>query len=308
MFDEELRAQLLRRVEVTAGLEAALLADEELELVYQPVVSLRDGGIIAAEALVRWRHPRLGIIGPDEFIPIAEETGLIVPLGRYMLTRGAAQAARWRAELPGLLPNGVGVNVSARELAEPGFAEEFAETLARNGLGSGDMALELTERAFIDDRDAAVAENLAALTRQGVRLVLDDFGSGYSALASLKRFPLAAVKIDKFFVDAIKSPGDEAPVIRAVLGLGRALDLTVTAEGIETQVQLDFVRAAGCDNAQGFLLGRPLAAVEFSTLLRTGVHEALKPRRAPASATQRRLVAAVPPQLELQLEPELGAA
>ena len=269
LFDPDMRAQLVRRIDLIAELETAVETDA-FEVVYQPIVALADGAIVAFEQLVRWHSSGFGTVAPGEFIPLAEQTGLIVPLGRLLFERAAVQAAHWRSQLPGLLPHGIGVNVSARELEETDFAAFADSTLARHGLTSADIAIELTERVVIDDRHPAAAANLQALSGQGFNLILDDFGSGYSALSSLKRFPLRALKIDRFFTAAIRDPGDDAPVIRAVIGLGKALDLRLTAEGVETQTQLDFVRAAGVDHAQGYLLARPLSPSDATEMLRRG--------------------------------------
>ena len=269
LFDAALRTQLLRRLEVSRALEKAL-DEESLEIVYQPIVSLSDGTVFAVEALVRWRHPQWGMVEPEEFISLAEDNRLILRLGRFMLRRAAAQIAIWRVDLPGLLPNGIGVNISARELAETDFVAHLAAVRCRHGLDVRDLALELTERVVVDHRHPTVRANLAALASDGVRLVLDDFGTGYSALASLNRFPLLALKIDRYFTSEIKSPSDDSPVIRAVISLGRELGLTVTAEGIETRVQLDYLRALGCERGQGFLLGRPETAAATTAMLHQG--------------------------------------
>jgi diguanylate cyclase (GGDEF)-like protein/PAS domain S-box-containing protein len=265
-FDPALRVELLRNLELDKALEDAL-RDHDLEVRYQPIVSLSDGTILAVEALARWIHPTLGPVRPDEFIPVAEKSGLIVPLGRYVIAEAARQAAQWHRKQPGTLPLGVFVNVSARELADPGFVKFVSDTLNEHDLDAADIALELTERVFIDDRDDVVSQSLSDLTEGGTQMVLDDFGTGYSALASLQRFPLAAVKIDRYFMTAIQRPGDEAPIVRAVVGLCRTLGLRVVAEGVETDVQLEFLRRLGCDAAQGFLLGRPQSASDATLLV-----------------------------------------
>ena len=265
-FDAALRAELLRHLALDNALADAL-TNHELEVHYQPIVSLTDGTVLAFEALARWFHPTLGRVLPDEFIPAAEKSGLIVELGRYVIAEAARQAAQWRREQPGTLPLGVFVNVSAGDLADPRFVRFVAETLHEHDLVAADISFELTERVFIDERDEVLGQNLADLTASGSRIVLDDFGTGYSALASLKRFPLAAVKIDRLFISAIQHANDEAPITRAVIGLGKTLGLAVIAEGVETQIQLDFLRHLDCDAAQGFLLGRPVCASEASSLL-----------------------------------------
>ena len=266
VFDGELRDQLLRRVGLGVALEQALRT-HELEVVYQPIVSIKNGRVIATEALARWTDERWGQVSPGEFIPLAEQNGLVVPLGRYLLEEAARQLATWRSQTPAALPLGMFVNISPRELQEPGFATAVLAALDEHGLKSSDLALELTERVFMDEHDPILNANLATLIAEPLRLVLDDFGTGYSGLSSLKRFPLAAVKIDRYFIDAIRSPGTSAPITEAVIGLGHTLGMSVIAEGVETQTQLDHLRDLGCDAAQGFLLARPQTASEITELI-----------------------------------------
>lgn len=265
-FGPALRAELLRPLALSTALESAL-RDNELEVHYQPIVSIADGQILALEALVRWLHPIWGRVQADEFIPLAEENGLIVPLGRYVLGEVARQIAHWRRQKPGALPLGVFINTSPQELSKPDFVPFVTETLREHGLSTSDIAFELTERVFISEGNRTLTENLAEFTKIGVRIVLDDFGTGYSALASLQRFPLAALKIDRFFLQSIHGPDDEAPIVRAIISLGKALGMTVIVEGVESQVQLNYLRRVGCDAAQGFLFAQPQPASEASTLL-----------------------------------------
>ena len=265
-FAPRLRTELLRRVALSTALETAV-RDGELEVRYQPIVSITDGRILALEALVRWLHPMWGWVQPDEFIPLAEENGMIVALGRYVLGAVASQIAQWRREQPGTLPLGVFINASPQELSSPEFVPFVAETLRGHGLTNSDIAVELTERAFISQTNRTLTTNLAELTEIGVHIVLDDFGTGYSALASLQRFPLAALKIDRAFIQSIRTPDDQAPIASAIIGLGKSLGMMVIAEGVEDQVQLDYLQRLGCDAAQGFLLARPQQASEVSTLI-----------------------------------------
>ncbi len=265
-FDAAVRAELLRHVALSQELDDALRA-HELEVHYQPIVSLADGRILAVEALVRWHHREWGWVQPGEFISLAEENGLIVPLGQFVLGEAARQAHLWRRQHRGSLPLGLFVNVSPRELAQPEFVPFVANTLAEHGLTAESIALELTERVFINDHDAQVIQSLEELAKLEIRLVLDDFGSGYSALSSLKRFPFVALKIDGYFIGAIRKQDDDAPVTRAVLTLGKTLGMTVIAEGVENELQLAYLRNLGCDAAQGFYLGRPQPAAGISELL-----------------------------------------
>jgi diguanylate cyclase (GGDEF)-like protein/PAS domain S-box-containing protein len=266
LFGAELRQELLHTFELSRAL-GDVLRHDGLEVHYQPIVNLAGGNLLALEALVRWPDDHGGFHDTESFVHVAEETGLINPLGRFVLTQAAEQAAAWRKLRPDAVPLGVFVNVSPRELSERHFVRFLTETLNARGLSAADIALELTERAFIEDTNKVLIANLEELTTAGVRLVLDDFGTKYSALQSLKRFPLAALKLDRVFIGAIAAPGDEAPVTTAVVGLGRALGLTVIAEGVETALQLDYLRALDCDAVQGYLLGRPVRASELEPLL-----------------------------------------
>jgi diguanylate cyclase (GGDEF)-like protein/PAS domain S-box-containing protein len=266
VFESALRGKLLRQIALTKGLDEAL-RDGKLEVNYQPIVSLQSGRILAVEALARWRHPHWGWIQPDEFIPIAEQSGMIVALGRHVLGETAREMARWRKESPTALPLGVFVNVSPHELSQRDFVSFVSQTLAAHGLAVSDLALELTEHIVIDERNEVILGTLAELARLGMRLIIDDFGTGYSALSSLRRFPFSALKIDRYFIEEIDAPDAHAPIIRALVGLGKALHMMVIAEGVETQVQHDYLASLGCDAAQGFGLRRPKTASAISVLL-----------------------------------------
>ena len=266
LFDDGMRRRLVRELELRDGLADAI-EKEALELYFQPILSLADGGVLALEALVRWPHPEWGWVQPTEFIPVAESDRLIVSLGRFVLGQAIARAADWHACYPGALPLGVFVNVSPTELAAPDFVHFVASTLETHGLASDRLGIEVTERVFIGERDRQAGDSLAALAEMGVRISLDDFGTGYSALASLKRFPFTALKIDRFFIRAIRGPEDEAPISRAIVSLGRSLGLTVIAEGVETAVQAERLRRLGCDAAQGFHFARPQPAAAVAAYL-----------------------------------------
>ena len=265
-FDIAMRDRLVRRLELASALGESL-HDGRLEVHYQPIVSLHDGGLLAVEALLRWSHPRFGTVEPAEFIPLAEANGLIVPLGRHVIETAARAAAGWRARSPDALPLGVFVNLSPRELFQESFVPFLARTLGEHGLSGSDLAFELNERVFIDDRDHTLVRNLQELTRRGIRLILDDFGTGYSALASLERFPLAALKIDRHLISPIDADHREQPVMRAIVSIGKALGIAVIAEGVETEQQLADLRALGCDAAQGYHLGKPVGADELTALV-----------------------------------------
>jgi diguanylate cyclase (GGDEF)-like protein/PAS domain S-box-containing protein len=264
-FDIAMREELVQQLTLRRDLAEAL-RESRFQVHYQPIFGLVDNELLAVEALVRWPRGD-GFVPPDSFIPLAEETGLIVPIGRFVLAEAARQLARWRKQSPFELPLGVFVNVSAAELGERSFAPFLTETLREHGLSSSDLALELTERAFIDSGDEAAARNLDTLATSGVRLVLDDFGTGFSSLSMLERFPLNAVKIDRSFIHAINEPGDEAPITKAIISLGHAMGMGVIAEGVETDTQLDYLRDLHCPAAQGFNLGRPQRASAISRLI-----------------------------------------
>ena len=276
-FDSELRKALLKREALGRALEEAL-SRGAITVHYQPIVSLASGEIIAVEALVRWHHRLWGWVPPSELVPLAEERGLIVSLGREVLQSASAALRDWRAAYPGALPAGLSINVSGRELARADFSGWVADTLAERGLRPQDLALELTETALAGERRAGFDANLAALTELGIGLIVDDFGTGRSSLAALRSCPLTAVKIDGCFVREITALGDPAPITRAIVGLGSALGLTVIAEGVETAVQREYLRTLGCDAAQGYLFAPPLPAREISALLAEVTPLAVEPR------------------------------
>ena len=264
-----------QRLEMETGLRRGLEHDEFV-LQFQPLVDLADRRAFGVEALVRWRTPE-GLAPPGRFIPLAEQTGLIIDVGRYVLDRATRDAARWRRQNPDALPQGLFVNVSPRELAQPNYTTLVAQTLAKHGLKNTDLALELTERVFINEDDSTIISTLNALSAMGIRLILDDFGTGYSALSSLKRFPFAALKIDRSFIQAITTPDSDAPITKAVIGLGVSLGLAVIAEGIETDTQLNYLRNLHCDAAQGFKLARPQTTQDITKLLKPPRHNTASP-------------------------------
>lgn len=264
-FDETLRQRLLRELDLKNTLERAL-ADDELLVYYQPIVSLSDGGVLALEALVRWPHPEWGWVQPSEFIPIAERSELIVTLGDWMLDQVSRQLETWRSEHP-RWSFGVDVNISARQLAQADFAPSLLRTLEKRELTAADVEIEVTEHAFLSDTDSVLSGNLRTLSENGVRLSLDDFGTGYSALSTLERLPFSALKIDRAFICAIRSTSDSAPFVTAIVRLGHALGLTVIAEGVESSAQANYLRTIGCDAALGYYFARPQPAGDIEALL-----------------------------------------
>ena len=257
LFDAELRALVTARLDLQIGLRSAL-ENGELAMHYQPMVDLETGRPLALEALMRWEHPTRGSVGPAEFIPVAEESGLIVPIGHWALRQVCAFAAT--PEAAGL---SVSVNVSVRQLAQPGIVDAVAGALAESGIAPHRLWLELTESALLEEGEAPF-ERLHELKALGVALVLDDFGTGYSSLAYLQRFPLDALKVDRAFVAGITEDGRAAALVEAVVTMARTLGLQVIPEGIETHAQRDALLALGCRYGQGYLFGRPAASSELT--------------------------------------------
>lgn len=265
-YSREMGEHAVERIELESALRRAL-EHGEFELHYQPKVDLRTGCIAGAEALVRWRDPEMGLVSPARFIPLAETTGLIVPLGLWVLQTACAQIAAWRAA--GLPPTSVAVNLSARQLREENLLAVVDRALAQAGLEPRYLELELTESMVMTNPEQMIPI-LGALKTMGVRLSLDDFGTGYSSLSYLKRFPFDWLKIDQSFVRDIPADPDDAAIAQSVVSLGHSLGLKVIAEGVETGEQLDFLRRHGCDEIQGYYFSRPVPAEEFARLLREG--------------------------------------
>jgi diguanylate cyclase (GGDEF)-like protein/PAS domain S-box-containing protein len=262
-FEPEMTVAARARMALEQSLRPAL-AREEFELHYQPRVDLRNMAVVGMEALIRWRHPQQGMVPPQQFIGIAEETGLINPIGRWVLREACRQTRRLIDEFG--RPIRVSVNVSARQLAQPGFVTEVREALDAAGLAASSLELELTESALIEDlaRTAAMLGELQAL---GVKLAVDDFGTGYSGLAYLRRLPIDILKLDRSFVLQDDGRISAFEFVKAFVDMAHALQMSVVAEGVETAEVLDFLRAASCDEAQGYLLGRPLPLAELRALL-----------------------------------------
>jgi diguanylate cyclase (GGDEF)-like protein len=251
------------------GLEAELrraLERQEFVVQYQPIVKLETGAIIGAEALVRWKHPTRGMIPPMQFIPLAEETGLVVPLGGWVLRQACLQLAEWQKLRGGGEPFVMNVNLSSRQLVRDGITDEVAAAVDESGIRASWLVLEVTETVLMADPVAAAAA-LGSIRDLGVRVALDDFGSGYSSLSHLRRFPIDIVKIDKSFVDDVAQEGVESAIARGIIELGRAMHLQTVAEGIEVPEQADMLRTLGCDLGQGYLFARPLDASVLSERL-----------------------------------------
>jgi diguanylate cyclase (GGDEF)-like protein/PAS domain S-box-containing protein len=266
-YDPQMHNALVQRLEIEADLRVALERGE-LALHYQPTVHLVTGEITGFEALVRWHHPTRGMVVPLEFIGIAETTGLIVPLGRWVLAEACRQAVAWGAGATRRLK--MAVNVSVRQFDQCDLAAMVAEVLAETGMPADQLCLEMTESVLLTDTD----ENLTQLLRLkalGVTLAMDDFGTGYSSLAYLRRFPMDTLKIDRSFVERLGGDTEDLALVRTIVRLGQSLGMATVAEGIEEEVQLTALREMGCDYAQGYLLSRPVPAAEAGRLLRDGL-------------------------------------
>jgi diguanylate cyclase (GGDEF)-like protein/PAS domain S-box-containing protein len=268
LFDAEMRARALRQLEVERELRHALERDE-LVLHYQPLVSLGSGEVTGLEALLRWRHPERGLLDPGDFIPVAEDSGLIEPIGRWVQESACKQVLAWHEQCPDQRPLDVSINLSARQVTHRDLAQSVAEILTRTGLDPARLHLEITESALVEESATAIA-TLEALSEIGVGLVLDDFGTGYSSLAYLNRFPFDALKIDRSFVDALGVEQERTAIIEAIVGMARALSLDVIAEGVENEAQLSELSRLGCDYAQGYLFSRALPPEKISALLGSG--------------------------------------
>lgn len=258
-FEAHMSASALRRLQMETALRRAVDA-QEFVVHYQARIDLASRAVLGAEALVRWQHPELGLIEPAEFISIAEETGLIAPMGEIVLRQACAQAMRWQAEGRGAVA--ISVNLSPREFRGRDLLASVQQALATSGLPPERLAIEITEASFMRDPEAA-DRAIHGLRALGVRLVLDNFGSGQSSLAWLRRFPVDAIKVDGSFVRAAPECKDDCKIVAAIAGLGHGLGLRVIAEGVETEAQMAAARDCGCDEAQGYAIGHPLPADRF---------------------------------------------
>jgi len=265
VFDPSLEARALERLELESDLRHAL-GQDEFRLVYQPILSLADSRIVEVEVLLRWWHPSRGIVSPLQFIPVAEETGVIEPLGEWVLEQACRQAWEWQAHYPSNPPLVMSVNLSARQLQQADLVARIERIVRDVGIDPSTLKLEITESAIMQDPEAAT-RTLRALKDLGIRLAVDDFGTGYSSLSYLKRFPVDTLKIDRSFIDGIGRDKHDTAIVRSIISLARTLDLTVTAEGIETPTQQWCLQQLGCDRAQGYLFAKPMPARDLADLL-----------------------------------------
>ncbi len=273
-FEQDMNVLAVERHFIEGGLRLAL-ERQEFMLLYQPKINLETGVISGVEALVRWQHPLRGLIMPEQFVWIAEDCGLIVPLGTWVLREACRQAQAWQDA--GLPPVPVAVNISAVQFRHKDFQESLTGILKDTGLAPSYLELELTESVLMHDTDST-APVLNGLKAMGVRLTIDDFGTGYSSLSYLKRFPIDALKIDQSFMRDIThatADSDDAAIVAAVVSMGKSLNQRVIAEGVETREQLAFLQAQGCGEGQGFYFSQPLSSEELVELLRTGISPAI---------------------------------
>ncbi len=268
LFDDDLRARAVSRLRMETELRRTL-DRRELWIAYQPVVSLRDEAIVSVEALLRWNHPERGLIPPAEFVPIAEEAGLIESIGSWVLDEACRQAARWHAAMPDRAPVGISVNLSAVQIANATLPDTVAMATRAADLDPSTLRLEITESVLIGET-ARLSETLAGLRELGVQLVLDDFGTGYSSLGYLTRLPLDALKVDRAFVAGLGHDPQDTSITEAIVAMARALSLPVICEGVETEIQIAELRRMGCDQVQGYYFSRPVDARTITSMLLEG--------------------------------------
>jgi diguanylate cyclase (GGDEF)-like protein len=271
-FTQDMNLRAVERQSLEGGLRRAV-GRQEFVLHYQPKVNLETGAITGAEALIRWLHPVRGLILPAQFVPIAEDCGLIVPIGQWVVREACRQIRVWLDA--GLRPTPVAVNISAVEFRTKDFLESVRATLEDTCLEPRYLELELTESVLMQDAESTTSV-LQALKAMGVQLAVDDFGTGYSSLSYLRQFPIDALKVDQSFVHDITSDPEDATIVSAVIGMGKNLKQRVIAEGVETREQLAFLQSQGCDEGQGYYFSQPVVAEEFARLLGNGISETLR--------------------------------
>jgi diguanylate cyclase (GGDEF)-like protein len=305
LYEPSMHAAVVRRVELEQELHAAL-ERREFVLQYQPIMDLESGMVAGFEALVRWEHPRRGRIPPMEFIPIAEESGLILDLGSWILHEACRACTSWDTGTGG---RGVSitVNVSGREIREPAYVDNVRSALRESGLAPHRLILEVTENVLVGN-DSTTIDRLRALKALGVLLAIDDFGTGYSSLSYLQQFPVDIIKIDKSFIDHLGVVGSESPLSRAVVSLGGALSIRTVAEGIETEVQYERLRELGCGFGQGYLFAKPLPPVSVPTFIREHAGSAPEGSTLEAGETPLRKAPQIAPARKSDALPSNGKA
>ncbi len=263
-FSEEMNYKFSTRLSLERELRNALISGE-LRVFYQPQVSLDNGRIIGVEALVRWQHPRLGLIAPDEFLSVAEETGLITQVDEWVQARAFQDIGEWRRS--GLDGVRLSVNISAQQLEQDGFVDRFFSVFESSGIAPENLKIEITENAIMKDIEVIVPR-LREMRRRGLRIAIDDFGTGYSSLSYLQQFPVSTLKIDRSFVGDIRADQTDASIVNAIVAMARGLKLDLIAEGVETRTQLNYLKSQGCKEVQGFIFSRPVPSGELKALLR----------------------------------------
>jgi EAL domain-containing protein (putative c-di-GMP-specific phosphodiesterase class I) len=266
-YSENIKVQSLERLTLETSLRRALERDEFF-LHYQAKLDFKTNQITGVEALLRWQHPDLGLVSPVQIIPVAEETGLIVPIGRWVLQTACAQNVAWQRE--GLPPVCIAVNLSARQFADEDFLKDISAALEHSGMKPELLELELTESMVMQSPER-VTKLLAAIKKMGVRIAIDDFGVGYSSLAHIKRFPIDTLKVDRSFIRDLAGNAEDRAITEAIIAMGKTLSLTVVAEGVETQEQQTFLLSHGCDAMQGYYFSRPVPQEQFASFLRQHV-------------------------------------
>ena len=266
IFDAEMHTRAVALLQLETDLRWAI-ERHEFRLYYQPIVQLDSGTVVGFEALIRWQHPQRGLVSPAEFIPIAEETGWIIPIGQWVLQEACAQLAQWQLEVGAQTPLSMSVNLSGKQFSQPDLIESIENILRQSNLAPGSLKLEITESAIMEDAQT-VTNRLIELRQLGVKLGLDDFGTGYSSLSYLHRFPLDTLKIDRSFVARLLEDGENREIVRTIVALGKNLGMDVVAEGVEEAQQLSDLRGLNCQHGQGYFFARPLPAQEAIQVLR----------------------------------------
>ena len=259
IFDQAMYVQTLQTIELENNLRLAL-EHQEFSLEYQPIISLKNNSLAGFEALIRWQHPQQGLISPIDFIPLAEDTGLIVAIGDWVITQACQQLADWQqkyADFPGIADLKVSVNVASQQFQKKDFVNKLDQVLTQTSLNPNCLRLEITERVLIDS-EINTQKTLSDIRKRKIKLSIDDFGTGYSSLSYLHRLPIDNLKIDRSFVNSINSSSDSLEIIKTIITLAHNLNMDAIAEGVETGEQLQKLRSMGCEFAQGYFLSRPL--------------------------------------------------